>query len=464
MNDTGARAGQHMSPESAHQPDTYPLSSTQLLWCGLDLGDDAGSFSPRFNACRAVRISGKLDVDALQRALDDLVERHEILRTIVVRDAEPKYQQVRPPAPVPLEVRDVVPIAGQPRDVQAETQAQEAMLRSVDPRVVPLLRSVLIRLDDNDSILVIVVHHTAVDGWSLQLLLRDLSVLYAAHLTGRDAVLPPVTQYREFVAWEHDRITGPAAEEAMRYWREKLHGGETFAVPTDRPIPDRHTKDYSASYFAVDAEVITAAAELARSMRSSLFFVLMSAFSVLAHRITGTTDPIFNAIAAGRNEVQSQNVVGSIMNILPLRTDIRGCNTFRDVIANTRQTCVEAYSYEMPFRQIVDEMPGIVRAKTDPWVCEFFVTMSQSQFDESDFQFGEKSYQIRKWVIDEPETTGPPEGFAWLIDILPSGELTGHILYNTDEIDESKAVGWATSYRQILAAGVRAPDCEWRTL
>ncbi|MFC0003415.1 condensation domain-containing protein [Micromonospora siamensis] len=450
--------------ELASQPDACPLSSTQQLWCAGDLGDDAGSFSPRFLSTRAIRISGRLDVDALQRALDDLVERHEILRTVVVRDADPKYQQVLAPVPVPLDVRDVTPIAGQSRDVQAETLAQEAMRSSLDPRVPPLLRSVLVRLDDNDSILVLVAHHTAADGWSMQLLLRDLSVLYAAHLAGRNAALPPVTQYREFVAWEHERITGPAAEAAMSYWREKLRGGEAFALPTDRPIPERHTRAYSASYFNVDAEVITAAAELARSMRSSLFFVLMAAFSVVAHKITGTTDPIFNAISAGRNDVQSQNVVGSIMNILPLRTDISDCATFREVMAKTRQTCVEAYTYELPVRQIVDEMPGIVRPKTDPWLCEVFVTMSQPQVDENDFQFGSGSYQIRKWVIDEPEASGPPEGFAWIVDVLPSGELTGHVLYNTDEIDESNAVGWAASYCQVLAAGVGAPDRDWRTL
>jgi condensation enzyme len=446
-----------MTTETIGQPDRYPLSSTQQFWCNGDRGDDAGTFSPRFLSTRAVRIFGQLDLNALQQALNDLVERHEILRTVIVRNAEPKYQQVRPPAPVPLEVRDVVPIASQSRDVQAQAVAQEAIRSNMDPRTLPLLRAILSRFDDNDSILVLITHHTAADGWSMQVLLRDLSALYAARLTGCPDILPPATQYREFVAWEQACITEPATGAAITYWREKLRGGQIFMLPTDRPIPRVHTRSYSTSYFTVDTDVVAAADELARSMRGSVFMVLMAAFSVLAHEITGTTGPVFRTFSSGRHAVETQDVVGSIMNVLPLRTDIRECTTFREIVASTRRTCVDAYSYEIPIVHIAKELPGLTQPRPDPMLCPFFLSMSQ-------FQFGDRSYQVRKWVIDEAESSELPRGCAWTMDILPSGELTGNMLYNTDEIDERTAVGWVSSYRRILAAAVRAPDCEWRTL
>jgi condensation enzyme len=454
-----------MSTVPIRQPDRYPLSSTQQLWCGGDLGDDAGTFSPQFLAARAVRIFGKVDLNALQLALNDLVERHEIIRTIILRDAEPKCQQVCTAAPVPLDVRNVVQVAGQSRDMQAEAVAQEVIRNGrLDPRMLPLLRATLVRLDDSDSILALVTHHTAADGWSMQVLLRDLSALYAARLTGRPASLPQATQYRDWVAWEHARITGPTAESAMRYWREKLHGGEFFALPTDRPVPAAHTRPYSASYFTVNADVVATAAGLASAMRSSMFMVLMAAFSVLAYKINGTADSVFKTFSVGRNDVRVQDAVGSIMNILPLRTDISKCVTFRDIVASTRRTCVEAYSYEIPIQYIAQELIDPAQTRVEPMLCELFISMSQPQANDTQFQFGDRSYQIRKWLIDEPEAAGPPDGFAWTMDLLPSGELTGHVLYNTDEFDEPKAVGWASDYQQILAAAVCAPDREWRTL
>lgn len=453
-----------MTTETIGQPDRYPLSSTQQFWCNGDRGDDAGTFSPRFLSTRAVRIFGQLDLNALQQALNDLVERHEILRTVIVRNAEPKYQQVRPPAPVPLEVRDVVPIAGQSRDVQAQTVAQEAIRSSLDPGAPPLLRAILRRFDDNDSILVLITHHTAADGWSMQLLLRDLSALYATRLTGCPDALPPARQYREFVAWEHTRISGPATGDAITYWREKLRGGQVFTLPTDRPIPGVHTRPYSTSYFAVDTDVVAAAEELARTMRCSVFMVLMAAFSVLAYEITGTTGPVFRTFSNGRNAVEVQDVVGSVMNVLPLRTDIRECMTFREIVASTRRTCLEAYSYEIPIGHIAKELPSLTRPQSDPMLCPFFLSMSQPQLGDNEFQFGDRSYHMRKWEIDEAESPELPRGCAWTMDILPSGELTGNVLYNTDEIEETTAVGWVSRYRQILAAAVSAPDCEWRTL
>src|SRR5947209_19595065 len=149
----------------------FPLSGTQELWCATE---EAGSFGPRFVASKALRIAGRLDLSALRSALDDVVARHEILRTVVVRDADPPYQEVCPPGPVPVEVRELRAVSEDARDVIAEELLIEAELSSIDVRELPLLRAVLARFDGGDSVPAIVAHHSACDAWSMQVILRDL--------------------------------------------------------------------------------------------------------------------------------------------------------------------------------------------------------------------------------------------------------------------------------------------------
>jgi non-ribosomal peptide synthetase component F len=298
----------------------------------------------------------------------------------------------------------------------------------------------------------------------MHLILRDLAAFYAARTTGRPADLPAVAQYRGFVAAELARVTGPDAGYAMDYWRQKLHGARIFALPTARAIPRVHTRPYSAQYFVLDADVMAATTALARAMRSSTFMVLLAAFNVLAHRITGTTDPVVNSFSNGRNEAEFRDVVGSIMNVLPLRTDVGGCASFRDVVARTRQTCLEAYTREIPIERIERELPELTRPLDDPRMCYFIFGMFQPpQFDDKEFQIADGAYQIRERVVQEAESSEIPEGFAWHMDVLPSGEVTGRVLYNLDEFDEDTVVGWMSAYRRIVSAAAAEPDRAWKT-
>src|SRR5579863_850457 len=182
-----------MAQQSPSQPDAamgrYPLSFTQQYFLSLDEGDLKGAFGNRFTIVSALRIAGHVDIPTLQGALDDVVARHELLRTVVVRDAQPPYQQVCPPCQVPLEVRDW-PATGRPRDVIAEELIIEAEKGTMTPRQVPVIRAVFTRFDDRDSVLVVVVHHSASDAWSQNVILHDLAAFYDARANQRVADLP----------------------------------------------------------------------------------------------------------------------------------------------------------------------------------------------------------------------------------------------------------------------------------
>ena len=195
----------------------YPLSFTQQWFITLDEGDDGGTFGPRFMIVSAVRVTGHLDLGILQGSLDDVVARHELLRTLVVRDADPPYQRVLPPCRVPLQVRDLPPSGGKSRDLVVQELILEAETGSISAREVPMMKALLCRFDDQDSVLLLTVHHSVSDGWSMRVIFRDLAAFYTARRTGVAAVLPPMRQYREYAEWQRANATSTAEDGAPAY-------------------------------------------------------------------------------------------------------------------------------------------------------------------------------------------------------------------------------------------------------
>ena len=347
-----------MDPESiaamtdtsaAHDQESkrYPLSFTQEWFIGLDQGDQGGPFGRRYLIISALRITGPVDLAVLQGALDDVVARHELLRTLVVRDADPPYQQVCPPCPVPLEVRDLPPVTGTSRDMVIQELMLEAHAGTISAREVPLMRALLCRFDDRDSALFLTVHHSVSDGWSVQMILRDLGAFYAARVSGTPPKLPQMRQYREYAEWQRANAEDTADDGALKYWAGQLDGAREFVMPNDHGHPERYSRPYSLHVFGIDADTMAAAAVLANATRGTWFMVLLSAIYVLANQITGATDLTVKAVTAGRNELEFQNTMGMFLNVVPFRTEIADCTSFRDVVMATRETFIDAMANEL---------------------------------------------------------------------------------------------------------------------
>jgi condensation enzyme len=442
----------------------FPLSFTQEFFCTFDQGELGGAFGLRFITVSGIRIAGRISVAALQGALDDVVARHELLRTVIVREVEPPYQQVHPPGPVPLEVRDLPPVIDRSRDVRAEELILEAEQARMNPREVPLLRAVLGQFDDRDSVLVLTAHHSAADAWAMQLIIRDLAAFYASRTKGHRPDLPAVRQYREYAAWQRASLAASAAEDARAYWRAKLGDARVFALPNDRATPELYSRPYSVYNYVIGADVIAPASALATDTRSSLFMVLLAAFNVLAHQINGTTNPAIRAFTSGRNEPEFQDTMGVFMNLVPFRTDIAGCVSFREVLACTRDTCVEAYENEIPINHLEQELPDFNAPHQDPRRSQFILSMYQPQFDAAALAMADGAYEILKRELPEPEHPDIPSGLVWNLVVLPSSELTGGVLFNLDEFDERTVADWVSGYHRILAEAIHDPDQEWKAL
>jgi condensation enzyme len=442
----------------------YPLSFTQEWFVTKDKGDDGGAFGRRYLIVFALRITGAVDLAVLQGALDDVVARHELLRTLVVRDADPPYQMVCPPRPVPLEVRDLPPVTGTSRDMVIQELIVEAEAGTISPREVPMLRALLCRFDDRDSALFLTVHHSVSDAWSVQVFLRDLGAFYAARVSGAPPKLAPMRQYREYAEWQRASAASTADDGALRYWADKLDGAREFLIPNDHGHPERYSRPYSLHVFTIEADTMAAATALANATRGTLFTVMLSAIYVLANQITGATDLTVPAITAGRNELQFHNTMGLFLNVLPFRTEIADCTSFRDVVMKTRETFIDAMAHEIPAGVIEQTFPDYIRSREDARLSQLLISDTPSQYGEMTLPIAEGAKEIGERLLEEAVTHDVPSGTVWYLSMEPDGALYGGVQFNLDEFEKSTAEGWAARLRRILASVAHDPDQCWRRL
>ena len=450
------------SPAADQQEQRYPLSFTQEWFISLDQGDDGGTFGPRFMTVGTLRITGQVDLSLLQGALDDVVARHELLRTLVIRDADPPYQNVLPPCQVPLTVRDVPPAPGKSRDLVIDELVAEAQAGSISARQVPLMRAELCRLDDRDSLLFLTVHHSASDGWSIQVILRDLGAFYAARRTGNAPELPEMRQYREYAERQRASATSTAEDGAPAYWRRKLDGAREFTIPNDRKHPDSYSRPYSLHLHEFELEVLNGLDALATATRSTMFTVMLSGYYVLAYKLTGNTDLAIRAFTAGRSDQEFHNTMGLFLNCVPFRTDIGDCTSFRDVVVATWDTFIDAMTYELPVNVIEQSFPDFIKSRENLRTSQFIISSIQGQLGyEVTYPIGE----VARPAIERPVPTANdiPSGSVWNLYQTPD-ELYGSVLFNLDEFDESTVQGWSADLTQILTGAIRDPDQDWRRL
>ena len=446
------------------EPTRYPLSFTQEWFIGLDQGDDGGTFGPRFLLVYAIRITGQVDLAVLRGALDDVVARHELLRTLVVRDADPPYQRVFPPCRVPLEIRDLAPVTGESRDAVVQKLIIQAQLGSISAREVPLIKALLGRFDDQDSALFLTVHHSVSDALSMQIILRDLGAFYAARRTGTAAELPPMKQYREYAQWQRASAASTADDGAPSYWQHKLDGGREFEIPNDHGHPERYSRPYSGHGYVFGPELAAPASDFATATRSTLFTVTLSAFYVLAYTLTGDTDLAIRAFTAGgRTEFEFQNTMGLFLNCVPFRTDIAACTSFRDIVMATRETFIDAIASELPVNVIEQTFPDFIKPRENLRTSQFILSDTPSASgDDPIFPIADGACGVSAGQSQEEESD-IPSGVVWHLG-LGSDKLLGHIQFNLDEFDENTVAGWVAGLRRILAGGISEPDQDWRLL
>jgi len=441
----------------------YPLSFTQEWFVTMDKGDDGGPFGRRYLIVSALRITGAVDLAALQGALDDVIARHELLRTLVAGDADPPYQLVCPPCQAPFEVRDL-PVTGGSRDMVIQELILQAEAGTMSAREVPLLRALLCRFDDRDSVLFLTVHHSVSDGWSVQVILRDLGAFYQARVSGTAPKLARMRQYREYAQWQRDSAASTDDDAALKYWADKLDGAREFVIPNDYGHPERYSRPFSLHVFGIDADTMAGVAALATATRGTRFTVMLSAIYVLASQLTGTTDLTVKAVTSGRNELQFQNTTGMFLNFVPFRTDIAGCASFRDIVLEARETFIDAMAHELPAGLLERAFPDYIRPREDTRMSQFLIMQPPSQYGEMTLPIAEGAKETDEVLLEETESSDILSGTEWHLTALPNGALSGGVHYNLDEFAASTVQSWTAGFKRILASAVRGPGQDWRQL
>jgi amino acid adenylation domain-containing protein len=303
-----------------------------------------------YNIPDAVRLHGPLDEHALEIALSSLVARHESLRTRFVAEDGAPLRVIDP-----AETFALVRVDAESEGVVTELVSREA-LRPFDLAKGPLFRATLIRLSPEEHVLVLVMHHVVSDGWSMGVLMRELSSLYASHHEGSASTLPELPiGYADFAVWE--RLQSAGLEKQLSYWKTRLEELPILNLPTDRPRPAVLSSAGALHAFELDAETTSKLRSLARREGSTLHMTLLAAFNVLLSRYSGQSDIAIGTPIAHRTRVELEGVVGFFVNTLVLRTDLSGRPTVRELLARVRNETLSAYAHpDVPFERLVEEL------------------------------------------------------------------------------------------------------------
>ncbi|WP_103501327.1 MULTISPECIES: condensation domain-containing protein [unclassified Streptomyces] len=431
---------------------TAALSLQQQFLRMFAQGFRTGPFGPHYTEVFAWRVHGSVDPSAMRTALTDVVQRHEALRTVVHLDDE-GGQSVLPAVQPELMLADLSEVPEEDRDRRAEELMIEAETRSFPADQVPLLRAVLGRFDARDSVLVLCAHHSAADVWSIQVVLRDLAECYTARAAGKEPRLPEVAQYRDYVAAQREDADGPAVAAARAYWRETLRGARILVAPVH---PTGQSPATSYRRFTTDAQLSAEVSRLAKETRSSPFMVLLAAFTVFVHRRTRATDIVVPTFTPGR-EPRFQSTVGSFFNFTPLRIDLDGCRTFRDVVARSRSACVGAFSHELPLLHILAEAPELMSSAGPEAVPTLFQAVQPPYLTQGE-RIGDLEYSaIWRRVVPQPLGSDTPDGMIWSMH-LGDTETVGGLSFSRHLFEQDEVDAQATEFLAVVGELLADPD------
>jgi FkbH-like protein len=426
-----------------------PLTFTQERFWG---GREAEARTLASTVPSMLLFEGPLDLACLRRALQEIVDRHEALRTSYRSDPEGPVQVIHEAISVQLPVIDLEEMP--PRDRKAEIQRwslHDSRLH-FDYERAPMFRLSLFRCSERENVLLLVIHHGTFDGWSNSVLISELSALYNAFHAGLPSPLPPLAiQYQDFARWQRHAIAGEALEREVSFWRETLRGAPVLHLGGGRPRPTHPTFEGGIESFAVPKELERRLEAFSAEHGVTLFMTLLAAFKALLYSETGCDDIVILCLFANRNQAEIENMIGNFFTALPLRTRLSGALTFRVLLERVRDMALVAH-----------EHPDILYESV-------FEGMS---FEDKEDRGGLATFRIMFQLAKLPPVEQPFSGLS--VTRLPinsgkvrrdmnlflsqSGELSGRFRYNRDVLDQETVARMRSHFLQILEAVVMAPD------
>jgi surfactin family lipopeptide synthetase A len=448
--DKRRQSARNIQPRSTSEG-LIPLSFAQeRLW----LLNQIGLVGSAYNAPFALRLSGNLLERALERSFTELLRRHEALRTRFVTQEGVPYQVIDPPEPLPIHRIDLSGVADatlRERDLLECMQKEQT--RRFDLSEGPLLRCSLIALGPEEHVLFVTTHHIVVDGWSLGVIVHELSALYAAYAQDRPSPLPELKiQYADYAIWQRQWLQGDVLQEQLQYWREQLSGAPPeLALPTDRPRPEMESFQGATLSFQLPATLSNALRDLARAEGATLFMVALAAFQLLLARWSGQRDIVVGSPIAGRRNQETEGLIGFFVNTLALRTDLSGNPSFRSLLGHVKEVTLGAYAHQdLPFEAVVAELRPDRTLRRQP-IFQVWIALQN---------YPEESVAL-------PGLTWTWTGVDWthahfdLALYLYEGSdgISAILEYATDLFEAQTIERIASHFRTLLLGIVADPDC-----
>jgi amino acid adenylation domain-containing protein len=425
----------------------------ERLWFLDQLNPD----SAVYNVPTAVRLSGAVEPWTLERSVNEIVRRHEALRTTFTTvDGQPVPLSCSD-LTVSLRVIDLTSLPEDEREARGQEFLHEEASAPFDLTQGPLIRTTLIRRNEQQHTFLVVMHHIVSDGWSLVLFFQELSAIYEAYTRGEESPLPKLeTQYADYAAWQRDWLQGDVLQTQLNYWLEKL-GGEVPALelPTDRSRPAMQTFRGAREWLVLPETLTGAVLALSQREGATLFMTMLAAFKILLYRYTGQEDVIVGSPIANRPQSETESLIGFFLNNLALRSDLSGEPSFREALARVRKTALEAYAnQDVPFEKLIDALRPTRDLSRTPIFQVYFNLFNFGAEIKLPGSNDTVSF-VEAWAQSDEDLS---KFDLTLYAGLQDRELKLALVYNTDLFDANTIALMLAHFKTLLEAAVANPE------
>jgi amino acid adenylation domain-containing protein len=427
---------------------SYPASfAQQRLWFLDQLEPGAAAY----NLVRAFRITGLLDINALTSAIRAVVRRHESLRTVFEMVEGETRQVVLSNVDIQVSLVDVTHLPSGDRRKAALRIASEEGKIPFDLTRGPLLRAFLVRIDQDQHLLVLAMHHIVTDGWSISILFRELARSYEAFVKGEEPQLPELPlQYAEYAQWQRESISGEILAKQVAYWKNKLTGAQTILdLPADHPRPLIHSWHGATEELILDSRVLAELKQLAQQEGATLFMVSMAVFQALLWRYTGQDSILVGTPTAARSQVEIENLIGFFVNTLVFRADFTDTLTFRDLVRQVRDCALDAYAHQdVPFEKLVEELAPERSMDTTPLFQVMFTFQN----------IPKQIFEISGLEMEELEFETGIAKFDLSVELYEDRDFHCRFEYNSDLFEKPTILRTLGHFRNLVNAALKNPD------
>lgn len=428
-----------------------PLSFVQQrLWFIQQLEPD----SVAYNVPLALRLTGRLSIPTLQKAFNEIVVRHEIMRTTFKNTESHPVQVIAPPWQVDLPVVDLSALDEVTRASEIALHRHHEVETCFDMVNGPLWRAKVLHLDPEEHIVLFTAHHAITDGWSMVVLVQEMAQLYQAFLSGRRSPLPELpAQYADYAVWQREWLQGDALAGQVDYWRKQLAGAPArLELPSDRPHTQNRTTAGASHAFTIRRDVIAKLEEVARRERATSFMVVLAGYAALLSRFSGQEDILVGTAIAGRPRVELERLIGFFVNTIVIRIDVRGNPSFRELLRRVREATLGAYAHQdLPFEKVVEELQPQRHLSMTPF-CNVFLMMQNTPRAKLNLE----GLQVELL----PTETAPAKFDLELVAGEVVHGLGGILTYSTDLFDGPTIARMGTRFQDFLRAAANQPDTD----